>query len=255
MKKRHNILIFAFLLVGCGLFGQDLTAAREAFAAGNAAYKSGDYRAALSYYQLADSNSSGSAIDYNLGNVYFRLGDMPRSILHYERALKYTPSNADVLHNLEVANTKIVDRLKTLPKGKLSRWWDAFSYAFSPDGWARISIFLACIGVGLLICYYLPLGRNMRRFGFFVGIIFLILTAAAFGLAQSAETYLESNNTAIVFTDKVDVKSEPRAKSTNVFVLHAGTKIKLIGTEGDWYQIKIASGNQGWMKKSDLEEI
>lgn len=255
MKTPYSILIFLCLLSGLTLQAQSLDAARNAFEMGNAAYKNGDYETALEYYLDADSNAAGDAIEYNLGNTYYKLDKLPESILHYERALKYNPANEAALHNLRLANSKIADRIKTLPKSRLNLWWSEFRYGLGPDGWAWVSVLMAVISVVLLICYFLPLGRNLRRFGFFAGIIFIALTVAAFSLARSAKTHLDTQHSAIIFADKVDVKSEPRDQSTNVFVLHAGTKVKLLNADAGWYEIKIASGNQGWIKKSDLEAI
>lgn len=255
MKIRIYILTFLFLASGLTLDARDIADAKQAFEQGNEAYKQGEYEAALAFYQKADSIANGVAIDYNLGNVYFKLDKLPQSILHYERVLKYDPGHADARHNLKLANTKIVDRIKVLPKSKIEIWWNEFRFGMGPDAWALVSILLAFLSVALIICYFLPLSRNMRRFGFFTGIIGVILTVLAIALAQSSEDHRDTHHTAIVFTDKVDVKSEPREQATNVFVLHAGTKIELLEPEADWYKVKIASGNQGWIKKSDLEKI
>lgn len=255
MKIVIYILAFVFSATLSSAAGHDIETAKKAFDQGNAAYKNGDYVSALSFYQTADSNATGDVINYNLANVYFKLNKLPQSILHYERALKFDPSNPDALHNLKLANSKIVDRIKILPNSKLEIWWMEFKYGIGPDGWAVISILLACISVVLLICYFLPISRNLRRFGFFVGIIFIVLTVISITLAQNSKQYRETSNTAIVFTDKVDVKSEPRDQATNVFALHAGTKVKLLDSDEEWYEVKIASGNQGWIKKTDLEKI
>lgn len=255
MKIVIYILAVAFSATLSSVAGQDIATGRTAFDQGNAAYKNGDYVSALSFYQTADSNATGDVVNYNLGNAYFKLNKLPNSILHYERALKFDPSNPDALHNLKLANSKIADRITTLPNNKLDIWWNEFRYGIGPDGWAIISILLACISVVSLICYFLPISRNLRRFGFFAGIIFIVLTIISITLAQSSKEYREVADTAIVFTDKVDVKSEPRDQATNVFALHAGTKVRLIDSDEEWYEVKIASGNQGWIKKIDLEKI
>lgn len=253
MKKLIYIIVFA--LSGLHTAAQDLNTAQAAFEQGNEAYKTGEYKEALEYYKQAAEETKGVTINYNLGNTYFKLDNLPESILYYERALKFEPANADVLHNLQLVNSLIVDRIDNLPESRLNIWWKEFRYGLGPDGWAWVSIGLASIAIFLIILYYSSLSRNIRRFGFFVGILFLILTAGAISLAQSAEKYRGSFNTAIIFTDKVDIKSEPRDGSTNVFVLHAGTKVHIVATDDEWYEVKIASGNRGWMKADDLEEI
>lgn len=253
MKKLIYIIVFA--LAGLHTVAQDLSTAQAAFEQGNEAYKIGEYKEALDSYKQAAEATEGVTINYNLGNTYFKLDKLPESILYYERALKFEPANADVLHNLQLVNGMIVDRIDNLPESKTNIWWKDFRYGLGPDGWAWVSIGLAFITVILIILYYSSTSRNVRRFGFFVGILCLLLTVAAITLAQSAEKYRHAFNTAIIFTDKVDIKSEPRDGSVNVFVLHAGTKVHILATDDEWYEVKIASGNQGWMKADDLEEI
>ena len=43
--------------------------------------------------------------------------------------------------------------------------------------------------------------------------------------------------------------------STELFVIHEGLKVQVIGTLGDWYNVRLADGNEGWIAKTDLEKI
>jgi len=253
MKNLIYTLFFA--CISLTVLGQDMTAAQTEFEQGNEAYKVGNYTEALENYQNAKEETQGVAINYNIGNTYFKLNKLPEAILHYERALRYEPANTDALYNLRLANGMIVDRIENLPQSKANIWWKDFRYGLGPDGWAMISIALAFLSVALLLLYYRPVSRNSRRLGFFGGIIGLLLMILTISLAQSADNYRETHITGVVFTNKVDVKSEPREGSTNVFVLHAGTKVNLLEKNSGWYEVKIASGNRGWMKADDLEEI
>ena len=52
------------------------------------------------------------------------------------------------------------------------------------------------------------------------------------------------------------VRSSPDDKSgTELFVLHEGTKVKILESVGDWDKIELQDGRQGWSKKSNLEII
>lgn len=252
---KNLIYILFFGLISLSAPAQDISDAKIEFGKGTEAYKIGNYPEALEYFQNAEKETQGVVINYNLGNTYFKLNKLPEAILHYERALKYEPANGDALYNLRLANGMIVDRIENLPQSKAMIWWKEFRYGFGPDGWAFISIALAFLSIALLLLYYRPVSRNSRRLGFFGGIIGIILMVLTFSLAQSADNYRDTHTTGVIFTDKVDVKSEPREGSTNVFVLHAGTKVDLLEKNGEWYEVKIASGNRGWMKADDLEEI
>jgi SH3-like domain-containing protein len=53
----------------------------------------------------------------------------------------------------------------------------------------------------------------------------------------------------------VAVKSSPSDSGKDLFVLHGGTKVKVIDSVGDWYEIRIADGNMGWILKETMEKI
>lgn len=254
MKKL--LFIFAIALPIFGLAeNADLNQARALFEKGTEAYKAGDYESALTFFQEAESKSTGFAVNYNLGNTHFKLNNVKESILFYERALKYEPANEDVIYNLRLANDLIVDRIENLPKSKLNRWWRDFRYGMGPDGWGLIAISLAFMASVLLLIYSFRFRPGIRRFGFYGGLISAILMVCAITLAQSAKNFRVNNISGVIFTDKVDVKSEPRLESLDILVLHAGTKVDIIDSEGDWYEVQIASGDRGWLRAETLEEI
>ena len=60
---------------------------------------------------------------------------------------------------------------------------------------------------------------------------------------------------AIIFTSSVVVNSAPTTNSTNLFSLHSGSKIEILDTIGEWINIKIANGKNGWIKKSDCKTL
>lgn len=254
MRKFVYISIVCILTVTSS-FAQSLEDAKSTFQQGNEAYKGGDYETALEQYLLADESVDGFDINYNLGNTYFKLGQMPQAILHYERALKYAPTNEDVAHNLKIANTQIVDRIEAIPQSKLKLWWQDFKYNIGPGGWAWICIGWAFLAALMAVMYFLSQDKNARRLGFFGGIVGVCLLVVSYVLGMQADEFLNTHHAGVVFTDKVDVRSEPRDASTQVFVLHAGTKVILRDKDGDWYKVEIASGNEGWMKAEDLAEI
>ena len=49
--------------------------------------------------------------------------------------------------------------------------------------------------------------------------------------------------------------SAPSEKSTKLFTLHIGTKLKINDQIGDWVNIKIANGNKGWVLITDIKEL
>ena len=46
---------------------------------------------------------SSPALDYNIGNAHFRLGELGSAILHYERARRAAPGDENIRANLVLA--------------------------------------------------------------------------------------------------------------------------------------------------------
>lgn len=71
---------------------------------GNVYYRLGLYDRATSAYSKAVAGADPDLIaraQYNLGNAYFRLGDLKEAVRHYKLALKVVPDDVEAKHNLE----------------------------------------------------------------------------------------------------------------------------------------------------------
>ncbi len=254
MKNILHTALFV-LLASAGLWANESRAPEELFREGTEHYKEGEYEEALSDFLDANKDADGFAVNYNIGNAYYKLNQIPQSILYYQRALKYQPANEDLIYNLSLANERIVDKIETLPRTKLNRWWREFKYGVGPDGWGYIALAWSLISALLLFVFFYSRRLGIKRLGFYGGILALALMILSTVFAQSANEFRNTHNSGVIFADKVDVKGEPREESTIVFVLHAGTVVQLVQQVENWYEVELASGNRGWMKASELEEI
>ena len=108
--------------------------------------------------------------------------------------------------------------------------------------------------LGMLLLFLLGARPGLRRTGFYTGIVLLLLCAGA--VSFSLWQYREGNrsDSAIVMRPVAPVKSGP-SSGTDLFVLHEGTKVKLLDDVGDWKNIALADGRQGWIRSADIEVI
>ena len=115
----------ALLLVACG---SAPFAAQEAFfEEGNRLYQEGDFAGAVELYErILESGVESGELHYNLGNAWFRLGEIGPAVLHYERARRMMPRDDDLRANLELARSLTVDEITPLPGFwllRVARWW------------------------------------------------------------------------------------------------------------------------------------
>ena len=80
-----------------------------------AQYDKEQYTQAIEGYRellLASKAAPSAALYYNLGNAYYRNGELGWAILSYERALRLAPRDKYVRHNLQSAASQTTDRLE-----------------------------------------------------------------------------------------------------------------------------------------------
>ena len=221
----------------------------------NKRYENSEYQAALDIYKKIEADYRSPVLFYNMGNCYFKLGDIPSAILYYERSLKYDPENENTLANLEQARKLITDNIQAVPETALSQWWKNFSMNRSINFWAHLSIYLMFAGFLVLILAVVRTPYFIKRFSAFLGVLLILSAIVTFFLARSVKNAIENDNYAVVFTSKVDVMSEPRDNGSRLFVIHDGLKVEIVGENTDWYEIKLANGAIGWIKKEDVRVI
>jgi len=254
MKDLRTIGLFLILFIqapaGFASAGQ-LTIAKA-----NKAYADGSYSiAAELYLKVAEEGYASPGLYYNLGNAFFKVNDYARAILWYERAKRLDPGNEDIDYNLNVANTKISDKIEPLPELFYKRWFTSMIRLFPVDAWARICTWLFIAGLAGLVVYLVSRVLILRKAGFWGAIILFFLSLFTFLFAWSGYRDTASTSEAIIFTPTITVKSSPDESSTDLFVLHEGTKVRLLDNIGSWYEIRIANGSVGWLPKTSLEKI
>ncbi len=258
MKRRFvKILILFFALLAAGeSYAAKTEKLDTLFTAANNAYNQGLYDSAAAIYQtILNQGVESGEIYYNLGNAYFKAGDIPSAILYYEKAKKLIPNDEDVIYNLNLANSRIVDKIEKLPVLFYKKWWNYFYNMFPADVWAIISVLTFALLILFAGMFILGQTAKTKRIAFFSGLLFLLLTAVSFGMASQKYYYGKSHTEAIVFIPTVTVKSSPSANSVDLFVIHEGTKVSILDKVDRWVKIKIQNGSIGWLPASDLREI
>ena len=65
-----------------------------------------------------------------------------------------------------------------------------------------------------------------------------------------------SADEAIVMRPVTSVKSSPASGSAkDLFILHEGTKVRILDQVGSWNNIQLADGRQGWIPSDEIEII
>lgn len=255
MMRTLPLFLFLTALVGQPVV---LTDSREhLFEQGNRFYQDAEYQAALdSYWAVLDSGYENAELYHNLGNCYFKVGELGRAVLSYERALRLRPGDEDSQSNLALTRTLLADEITPMPRFWLLRlldWWLLLvprAVLWTLTGSLYV-LALAALIVRLLLTEYRPRLWS-ARLAVVCGFLALIL-----GLTAAGSQWTTFGTTeAIILVDSVSVKSAPSDDSgLEIFTIHEGTKVRVDQQSGEWAEIVVLDGQVGWVKLKTLEVI
>lgn len=253
MKTKTPILII-MLFIGCFITSKaEAQKPEELFIKANELYNQSAYDSAAKVYEkIINQGYSSAELYYNLGNTYYKLGNYPMAILYYEKSLKLNPNNEDTKNNIEIARAFISDKIEAVPELFIKTWWNELSNLFTLNTWAIISLLILGCLLTAIFLYITSRTRTLRKSMFFTIIFLIILTACTFSISTKKYKYIKSNNEGIIMTPTITVKSSPSISSVDLFVLHEGSKVKILDNTGEWEKIKIANGSIGWIPNSVL---
>ncbi|MDR1861011.1 MAG: tetratricopeptide repeat protein [Bacteroidales bacterium] len=223
---------------------------------GNRHYADGDYEHAAACYEAVLAQDVGSAeVYYNLGNACYKRAQYTRAIINYERARMLAPCDDDISANLELANQHIVDAIKPIPRLFISRWAANLGNMFTVWQWAVASLVALALAAFLGLLFLFAGRRALRKVSFWTGALCILTVAITCSFAVRQKRLITEHKFAIITRPNITVKSTPSESGTDLFVIHEGLKVELKESLGDWTQIRLSDGNQGWLPDTSFEKL
>jgi len=259
LKIKYNRLksgLYLLLLLSLPMisFGSDATGAL--FSKGNQQYAKGQYQDAVKcYQQILNDGYQSVMVYFNLGNAYYKLDDIPSALLYYGKAHKLNPGDEDINANIRLARTKTTDKLDQVPEFFVTAWWHSFILSLSANTLGVLSVLLFLAGFGVLILYILTNSAGVKKGSFFTGIILIGIGLVTIFIANRQVDYFNNHHEAIIFSNSVTAKSSPDGNAKPLFVVHEGTQVDIMQTQGNWIEVELPNGNAGWIAASDVKQI
>jgi tetratricopeptide (TPR) repeat protein len=248
-------LILVVLAAFCAPLAIAQTADQK-FQQGNALYQQGRYaEAVVAYEEIIRAGYTSGALAFNLGNAYYKQGLMGKAILNYERAIRFMPGDDDVRHNLYLANLQIVDKIEPAPRLFLWDLWDDIKEAFSLDGITWITYLFFLLVSAALTLIILARSYAARKAGLLSAMLCGLLLLLSVSILVGKATDVNRADDAVITVAIVTAKNSPDQKSSDAFVLHAGVKVRITESIGEWVRIRLADGKVGWVELGVAERI
>jgi len=248
--KKYLINIFYLLIFLSSLAKADSNSIMQT---ANEYYKNNRYQLAIEEYnKLLLDGFEGTSLYYNLGNAHYRLGKVGYAILYYEKALKLSPNDEDVMHNLALAKLNLKDKVDTLPPFFIFNLWEGILAAFSVTGWTIIVYIIFILVLIVFVVYFFSRSVTEQRISFFTGIgltVILLLTISLLIVKMNKEFNTKDG---VIIETSVIVKSSPDYSSKDSFQIHEGLKVRIEDNVDDWVKIRLDDGKIGWITEKSL---
>jgi tetratricopeptide (TPR) repeat protein len=223
----------------------------------NRAYQDGRYAEAVEHYEaLVDRGIVHEDLYYNLGNAYFRVGQLGPAIYNYERALRVQPDFEDAVYNLRLARSAAFgDVLDRLEEAELDPpWIRAVTFASS----GKLAIGLAALSFaffGILLVIRL-LASGLLRTALVVANAFTGVSLLACAVLLAGHIYfIERVSLGIVLDDEVVMREGADALRAARGRLYAGLRVHLLEREAGWLRVRLATGVEGWVPDASVGRL
>jgi tetratricopeptide (TPR) repeat protein len=210
-------------------------------------------QAAGGFETLSDHGYRNASIEYNLGNAYYRLGDIGMAILHFRRAAAFEPSDRAIVSNLEYARDRVQPRLQA---GEGSQLWRRllFLHHAVPIG-TRLWIAGAASIVGWL---GLAVWLRVRRRSLALVALVVIWLSLAGGGSVAWQIHQDATSPAAVVVGGEFVLRLGRGEGYDPAIsepLGAGSEVRIIQQRGDWYEARLLNDKTGWLPGHALQRV
>jgi len=250
------ILIYSFRLFGTEQHNSIL----QKFTEGNKFYEAGDYNKAIEIYEtlIKEFNIQSSVIYYNLGNAYYRINQIGKAILNYERAIKLNPRDEDIHYNLKYVKSLIKDIEPENIFQKLYRLLKVNELKVL----LTISNTILFVFLGIYITKKDTISRKLSILFGFIFVIFLFWT-----ILRISD---ENKKFGIVISTTV-IRSGPGEDYTPIVTTPEGKKLEILSEQESWYGVAVSFETsseientaqlgqyqkyKGWIEKTKLEKI
>jgi len=222
--------------------------------AGTKAYSENNFERAIDEWRTCVDNGTQDAdLYYNLGNAYFRNGNLGFSIFYYKQALRLRADDADIQHNLKYAQAMTKDKVEEdEEENPILSFLFRAHHALSLQGQLVVLLVMFWIVAIIFVIRRLVLKESAKN----------VCTGAVFGLSiifciiASSAAYkiivLETETTGVVTAKDADVTSAPSDKSQTLNTLSEGTSFEVLSVQGNFAEIRLGEKVKGFVRLSEV---
>ncbi len=226
----------------------------DEFVRANELYKQREYDSAVqAYTEIINEGVESASLYFNLGNAYFKQGDLGRAILYYLRAKRLDPSDEDINSNLEFARRFSRVQMEGVQLNPINSFLISLvdSYRIDSLAWTSSGCFVLFF-LFLIIRFGLGIGNFGVRIGIILALILLVVTT---GLTTFKYRYEFLTRRGVIVAEEAPVKTGPSPQSDIELQGAPGLIVEILTETDDYYNVLFENKRRGWIEKHLVAEI
>ena len=221
------------------------------FSIGNRYFSIEKYDYALDAYLAILEKVENPDLYYNIGNTYYRQGNLGQAIWAYEKGIQLSPLHKDLKYNLDFVNARVKDRIE-VPKGILFiEMYRTIKRNVKLNDlllWGGIMMLLASFATFFKVFNILD-----NIFAYRMTVILFIFSLLLHMIALDKYWEISDKNEGIIISSIVNVRSAPIDRDEKIiFRIHEGLKVDIVQSQPGWFEIILLDGKKGWIEHQSL---
>lgn len=221
---------------------------REEFAQGNKFYEEKDFESAVRMYQaVLDQDVESAEVHFNLGNAYFKSGDLGRAVLSYLRAQRLDPTDDDIAANLEFARQFSSVQMEGVRLNPIDAFMESLvgPFRLSLLAWLSTALFiLFLVAVALRWAFAMP--SVWVRSLLIVSLVLLVLVG---GLTTYKYRHDFLTRRAVVIAEDSPVYTGPSENSDLELQGAPGLVVQIIDESDQYFEVLFENRRRGWIAR------
>jgi len=210
-------------------------------------------KAAGGFEALIEAGLRNAALEYNLANTYFRLHDSGRAVLHYRRAQRLAPGDAQIAANLRYARERVEPYLRPSGRRELLGRLLFWNRSLSMERRFWIAVLASALGWLGLTAWLRWRSRPLA-----VGAALLIGLGLANAGSVAWQLHEEGVYPPAVIVQPDQILRLGRGEGYEPAIsqrLGAGVEVRILQQRGDWAEVRLVNDQTGWLPALVLERI
>lgn len=250
---KHGAIMIALLAacLGAGVSAADIG---QSFAEANKLYEQKDFAGAIRLYQgILDQGVESGALYFNMGNAYFKSGDLGRAVLYYSRAKRLSPDDRDIIDNLAFARRFSSVQMEGVQLNPIHAFFVSIvdGYRLSLLAWVSSAIFVLLMALFVIRSGLGVSGSTIKA----VVIVVLVLLVVSASLTAFKYRHEYLTRRAVILADESPVYTGASDLSEVELQGAPGLIVEILDQSDEYYHVLFENKRRGWIKTELVAEI